>query len=161
MEKKTKKILIFLFITLVFLLQFSIIYMGVERKVVKEVVVDTVTVEDTIYIKKDLCVKTPSLRKEISDGITTRKIYSDTLKSEQDTIIYSAVISDNRLDSIRFNVTYPKITDSIYITKTITKTQSKKGKLLTVNPSIGAGYGVINKRPDIYVGVSLSFNIFR
>lgn len=165
MEKKSKNLLILLLFGLVFLGVSTLIYIERFKKdnviVKNSFCVDTLVVRDTQFIDKSIVVYKPSLREEISDGMLHKKIYSDTIKTDSDKISYTAVISDNKLDSIRFNVTYPRLTDSIYITKTITETKYKKGKLLTINPSIGVGYGVLNKRPDIYVGVSLSINLFQ
>lgn len=59
-----------------------------------------------------------------------------------------------RLDSIRFNLKGYNIHDKQVITKTIIKRQ----KGLKVAPAIGVGYGVINRKPDIWVGVALTYN---
>ena len=79
-----------------------------------------------------------------------------------DTLTYNASITgwsvDNdsfpRLDSIRFNLKGYNIKDKEIITKTIIKRQ----KGFKIAPAIGAGYGVVNRKPDIWVGVSISYN---
>lgn len=59
-----------------------------------------------------------------------------------------------RLDSIRFDLKGYNIKDKEIITKTIIKRQ----KGLKVAPAVGVGYGVINRKPDIWVGVALTYN---
>ena len=79
-----------------------------------------------------------------------------------DTLTYDASISGwsvdgdsfPRLDSIRFDLKGYNIKDKEIITKTIIKRQ----KGLKISPSIGVGYGVINRKPDIWVGVGISYN---
>ena len=58
------------------------------------------------------------------------------------------------MDSIRFDLKGYNVRDKEIITKTITKRQ----KGLKISPSIGVGYGVINRKPDIWVGVGISYN---
>ena len=43
------------------------------------------------------------------------------------------------------------------ITQTITKPQ--KRKLIHIQPQVGFGYGVINKKPDMYVGLGIGIDI--
>jgi len=47
------------------------------------------------------------------------------------------------------------------ITETVTKTIVKPSPLITVGIQAGAGYGVINRKPDIYVGVGAQVNLWR
>lgn len=79
-----------------------------------------------------------------------------------DTITYNASISGwsvdgdsfPKLDSIRFDLKGYNIKDKEIITKTIMKRQ----KGLKISPAIGVGYGVFNKKPDAFIGVSISYN---
>lgn len=59
-----------------------------------------------------------------------------------------------RLDSIRFDLKGYNVKDKEIITKTITKRQ----KGFKVSPVVGVGYGVINRKPDIWIGVGISYN---
>ena len=80
-----------------------------------------------------------------------------------DTLTYDASISgwsvDNdsfpRLDSIRFNLRGYNVKDKEVITNTITKRQ----KGFKISPSVGVGYGVVNRKPDIWVGISANYNL--
>lgn len=79
-----------------------------------------------------------------------------------DTLTYDASITgwsvDNdsfpRLDSIKFALKGFYTKDKEVITKTITKRQ----KGFKIAPSVGVGIGVVNRKPDIWVGVSISYN---
>lgn len=79
-----------------------------------------------------------------------------------DTLTYDASITGwsvdgdeyPKLDSIRFDLKGYNIHDKEVITKTITKPQ----KGFKISPSVGVGYGVVNRKPDIWVGVSISYN---
>ena len=62
-----------------------------------------------------------------------------------------------KLDSIKFALRGFYTKDREVITKTITTQQ--KPKKLHFGPSVGAGYGITNKKPDIYVGVSLTLDL--
>ena len=82
-----------------------------------------------------------------------------------DTLEYNASISGwsvdgdvyPKLDSIRFTMKGYNIHDKQVIT--IEKITQQKRKKLHFGPSIGAGYGIINKKPDIYVGVSVTLDL--
>lgn len=82
-----------------------------------------------------------------------------------DTLTYEASISgwsvDNdsfpKLDSIKFALRgfYTKDREVI----TIEKITQQKRKKLHFGPSVGVGIGITNKKPDIYVGVSLTLDL--
>lgn len=82
-----------------------------------------------------------------------------------DTLDYNATITgwsvDNdsmpMLDSIKFALRGFYTKDKEVITNTIIKQQ--KRKKLHFGPSVGVGYGIINKKPDLYVGVSLTLDL--
>ena len=59
-----------------------------------------------------------------------------------------------KLDSISFILRGFNVKEKEVITNTIIKRQ----KGLKVAPAIGVGYGVINRKPDIWVGISVSYN---
>ena len=62
------------------------------------------------------------------------------------------------LDSIKLNTSHQIIntTNTITITKTIKQKQSR----WNISPSVGFGYGMINKQTDVYVGLSIGYRIF-
>jgi len=47
------------------------------------------------------------------------------------------------------------------ITETVTKTVVKPSPLITFGVQVGGGYGVFNRKPDIYVGVGGQINLWR
>ena len=82
-----------------------------------------------------------------------------------DTLDYNATITGwsvdgddyPKLDSIRFDLRGYNVKDKEVIT--IEKITQQKRKKLHFGPSIGAGYGITNKKPDLYVGVSLTLDL--
>lgn len=71
-----------------------------------------------------------------------QKVYSDSL--------YTAWVSGCRpsLDSIRLRIP----------TVTVRQTVTRKPRY-AVGPSVGAGYGIFNRKPDIYIGFSLTLHL--
>ena len=73
-----------------------------------------------------------------------QKRYEDSL--------YTAWVSGFRpnLDSIRLHM--PEVVT------TVTKYVERPAKRLAIGPSIGVGYGIINGKPDIWAGVTVTWN---
>lgn len=59
-----------------------------------------------------------------------------------------------KLDSITFKLKYKQINTNTIIEK------PKKDKRWNVGVGVGTGYGLINKKPDVFVGVSISYKLF-
>lgn len=131
----------------------------------------TVTKTDTVpqYITKTITKPIP-IKEEIIRHDTlcnaplTLKTYEDSITTDNDAKVqYRAIISgyEQSLDTISFNVKYPMVTNTITNTitneKTITKYKSPK---ITAGIAAGAGYGIINKKPDIFIGFSVQLPIF-
>ena len=93
------------------------------------------TVHDTIHDSIDVPV--PIIQKRYDDSL------------------YTAWVSgfEPALDSI--NLHLPTITE------TITKTIIKPAPLITFGIQAGAGWGVFNQKPDIYIGVGGQVNLWR
>ena len=72
-----------------------------------------------------------------------------------DDSLYTAWVSgyEPNLDSI--NLRLPTITE------TITKTIIKPSPLITFGIQAGAGYGIINRQPDILVGIGCQINLWK
>lgn len=104
-------------------------------------VVDTLKTTDSVFVP----VEVP---------LSIKKYEGDTLSTDGTKVHYRASISGYRqsLDTLWFDVQHQ---DKI-IFKEVTKYKKKRG--FKVAPSVGAGYGVFNRKPDIYLGVSLSYN---
>lgn len=187
MDKTNKKLLITTIISLmlsVFLFSYLLFKeTGTQESVKTITTTDTVTVvkRDTIFeeIQKTI-VKPVKVTETLIkyDTITTEaptthfnvpitaSTYQDSITLQDSTkVSYRANISgfNTSLDSITFKVKYPTIFESVHtdITNNTTteKIRYKKPKI-TFNLSVGAGYGIINKKPDIYAGFSLGIPIF-
>lgn len=112
--------------------------------------VETIDIGKTVYIKVPVPKYLPG--DTIHDSIEVpipiiQKRYEDSL--------YTAWVSgfEPNLDSIRLY--QPTITE------TITKTIATPAPLITFGIQAGGGYGVINRKPDIYVGVGAQINLWR
>jgi hypothetical protein len=131
----------------------------------RDPVKETTTVHDTIW--KDTTIYEPQPAETINTG---RVVYIRVPYPETDTIhdsievpvpimqkryedsMYTAWVSgfQPNLDSIRLHT--PEITT------TITKYVEKPAKRLAIGPSVGVGYGIINGKPDIFAGVTVTWN---
>jgi len=92
---------------------------------------------DTITLHDSIDVPIPIMQKRYEDSL------------------YTAWVSgyEPNLDSIDLRL--PTITE------TVTKTIVKPSPLITVGLQVGGGYGVFNRKPDIYVGVGAQVNLWR
>ena len=111
---------------------------------------ETINTGRVVYLR--IPVPGPSDTITLHDSIDVpvpiyQKRYDDSL--------YTAWVSgyEPNLDSI--NLRLPTITE------TVTKTIVKPSPLITVGIQAGAGYGVINRKPDIYIGVGAQVNLWR
>ena len=115
------------------------------------VAVETVRTERVVMVK--VAVPQPQTQRDtVHDSIEVpvpimQKRYEDSL--------YTAWVSgfEPTLDSI--NLRLPTITE------TVTKTVVKPSPLITVGIQAGAGYGVFNRKPDIFIGVGGQINFWR
>lgn len=129
---------------------------------------DTLTVSDTVYTRDTLTitkpipqyveiVKTDTVFNEKGDTIqlvTENKLYNDTLTCANDSIILESSITgiNPQLDYIKADWRRQEITNTI----TVTNYVRKKG--LRITPQVGLGYGLLNKKTDVFVGIGLSYN---
>lgn len=128
------------------------------------VVTETDTIHETTSVVhffpkpiKEVEVRWDTVRKDTILPIVSRT-YSDTISKEDGAELrYRASVSGHNpsLDSISFDLTYPKITETK--TVTITETVKEKAPRVSVGVQTGFGYGVFNKKPDLYVGFGLSY----
>ena len=131
-------------------------------------VTDTVTVErtDTLYDTAtmihfypkpvfDTIIRIDTFKKDTPIPYVQRT-YSDTVtKDDGAEVQYVASVSGHNpsLDSIRFNLKYPVVTNTITNTVTETKFLTKPAPRFSVGIQAGFGYGVFNKKPDLYIGL--------
>lgn len=135
---------------------------------------DTVTVTDTIWrdttiTEKELVPKY-IVKKKVdtvySKGgdtlqlITEQKRYDRSLVSDKDTAdiqIYTTGINTS-LDSLKWRLKTHTITNTIEITKYIEKKRKFKDRFHFA-PNVSFGYGLFNKKPDLYVGFGLNVDL--
>lgn len=116
--------------------------------IIREPVVKDSIVKKTVYVKVPHYLKGDTVHDSIEVPIPmVQKRYDDSL--------YTAWVSGFRpnLDSLRLHL--PEITT------TITKTITKQAPRFAVGIQTGAGFGIINRQADIYVGIGAQYNIFR
>lgn len=167
-----KKNIIIAILSMLALLQVGMLIMLSNRfenelnnKTVKS---DTIQQTDTVYSTfflssipttiKETKLRTDTLRlAHKEDTVIPIEITQKTYSLNTDTLSYTAYVSgyQPQLDSIRIKINYPTIIN----TKTVTNTIYKK-KHFNISPSIGIGYGVVHKQPDVYVGVTIGYNIW-
>ena len=111
---------------------------------------ETIDIGKTVYIKVHVPKYLPG--DTVHDSIDVpvpimQKRYEDSL--------YTAWVSgyEPALDSIDLRL--PTITE------TVTKTVVKPSPLITFGVQVGGGYGVFNRKPDVYVGIGGQINLWR
>lgn len=100
-----------------------------------------------------------------ADTIISHNHYNDSI-TLNDTLSYKAYIRNNNLDSINIKHNYPImyknhiIYQDRYIHSTVNTPDKRKTFFdnFSYGIQLGVGYGMINKKPDIYVGFGISYN---
>ena len=110
---------------------------------------------DTIFITD---TQTQEVAQHIKKTYEVDSLQIDTTSKPHGMVSYHLLVrTDNyNVDSIalRFNVDYPKIIQTQTITKTVTRKKHWNYGIQT-----GFGYGVYNRKPDLYIGVGIQYNI--
>ena len=110
---------------------------------------------DTIFITD---AQTQEVAQHIKKTYEVDSLHIDTTCTPPASVNYHLLVrTDNyNVDSIalRFNVDYPKIIQTQTITKTVTKKKHWNYGIQT-----GFGYGVYNRKPDLYIGVGINYNL--
>lgn len=122
--------------------------------------VDSFTKVDTVKVPKTIIVpkKTDTVYKERVPKDTVLSVTRKTYDIDNDSVGAHVVVSgvNPMMDSLSI---WAKKT-SYSVNKTITKTiPMKDTKRFKIYPTIGIGYGVFSKRPDMYVGVGFTYNL--
>ena len=110
---------------------------------------------DTIFITD---TQTQEVAQHIKKTYEVDSLHIDTTSTPHGIVNYHLLVRTDNYDvdsiALKFNVDYPKITQTQTITKTITRKKRWNYGIQT-----GIGYGVYNRRPDLYIGVGIQYNI--
>ena len=129
-----------------------------EDKIIEKETVEYVEKKDTVVVFRHE-TDTLYLEKLITKNVV------DTIHTNDTTVLYNysdSVIDINmqaqRLDWLKYNI-HAKDTVTLYETKYIEKTvKENKRPLITHGIQVGAGYGFINRKPDVFVGYGFQIN---
>lgn len=135
---------------------------------------DTVTVTDTFWkdttiVEKELVPKYIVKKKvdtvyskegDTLQLITEQKRYDRSLVSEKDTCDLTVYVSgiNTSLDSLKWRLKTHTVTNTTTITKYIEKKRKFKDRFHFA-PNVSFGYGLFNKKPDLYVGFGLNVDL--
>ena len=110
---------------------------------------------DTIFITD---AQTQEVAQHIKKTYEVDSLHIDTTCIPPASVNYHLLVRTDNYDvdsiALRFNVDYPKIIQTQTITKTVTKKKHWNYGIQT-----GFGYGVYNRKPDLYIGVGIQYNI--
>ena len=129
-----------------------------EDKIIEKETVEYVEKKDTVVVFRHE-TDTLYLEKLITKNVV------DTIHTNDTTVLYNysdSVIDINmqaqRLDWLKYNI-HAKDTVTLYETKYIEKiVKENKRPLITHGIQVGAGYGFINRKPDVFVGYGFQIN---
>ena len=110
---------------------------------------------DTIFITD---TQTQEVAQHIKKTYEVDSLHIDTTCIPPASVNYHLLVRTDNYDidsiALRFNVDYPKIIQTQTITKTITKKKHWNYGIQT-----GLGYGIYNRKPDLYIGLGIQYNI--
>ena len=110
---------------------------------------------DTIFVTD---AQTQEVAQHIKKTYEVDSLHIDTTCTPPASVNYHLLVRTDNYDvdsiALRFNVDYPKIIQTQTITKTVTKKKRWNYGIQT-----GFGYGICNRKPDLYIGVGLQYNI--
>ena len=110
---------------------------------------------DTIFITG---TQTQEVAQHIKKTYEVDSLHIDTTCIPPASVNYHLLVRTDNYDvdsiALRFNVDYPKIIQTQTITKTVTKKKRWNYGIQT-----GFGYGVYNRKPDLYIGVGIQYNM--
>ena len=110
---------------------------------------------DTIFVTD---TQTQEVAQHIKKTYEVDSLHIDTTCTPPASVNYHLLVRTDNYDvdsiALRFNVDYPKIIQTQTITKTVTKKKHWNYGIQT-----GLGYGVYNRKPDLYIGVGIQYNI--
>ena len=122
--------------------------------------VDTFTKVDTVKIPKTILVpsKTDTVYQERIQKDTTLQVTRNTYDIDNDSVGAHVVVSGINTSVDTLSIWAKKTSYSV--NKTIIKTiPMKDSKRFKIYPTIGVGYGVFSKKPDMYIGIGFTYNL--
>lgn len=122
--------------------------------------VDTFTKVDTVKVPNTILVpsKTDTVYQERIQKDTTLQVTRKTYDIDNDSVGAHVVVSgiNPMVDTLSI---WSKKT-SYSVNKTIIKTiPMKDTKKFKIYPTIGVGYGVFSRKPDMYIGIGFTYNL--
>ena len=110
---------------------------------------------DTIFVTD---TQTQEVAQHIKKTYEVDSLQIDTTSTPHGMVNYHLLVRTDNYDvdsiALRFNVDYPKIIQTQTITKTVTRKKHWNYGIQT-----GLGYGVYNRKPDLYIGVGIQYNM--
>ena len=152
------KYFIVIFISIVIL--FNVYNLGKKSVKISEVVkTDTITKVDTVIVEKPI-PDTIYLTKIVTDTVYS----TDSVKVEVQLPIETKTYTDDstynvQISGYKANLDYVKVfptQTTIYKEKTLEI--KEKQPLIKHGVQVGVGYGMINNKPDFYIGYGISIN---
>ena len=122
--------------------------------------VDTFTKVDTVNIPNTILVpsKTDTVYQERIANDTTLQVTRKTYDIDNDSVGAHVVVSGVNPNVDTLSIWSKKTSYSV--NKTIIKTiPMKDTKRFKIYPTIGVGYGVFSRKPDMYIGIGFTYNI--
>ena len=133
---------------------------------------DTLTSTDTLYITryKPKLIERNIIKRDTfytKDGKDTvfyaeNKTFRDTLCNNKDSIILTSFIKGQNVQFDSIKADWRKQETTITNTVTITKYVERKKNITErfhLAPNVSVGYGVLNRKVDMYVGIGVAFDI--
>lgn len=115
--------------------------------------IDTITIEKTNISYRDIIVLDTIFVKDTS-LLVEQKIYKDTIS----TIYFQGINAE--IDSIKYKLTKDTVQIFTETTNTISQKDSFWKNRFVVSAGVFAGYGLINKQPDVFVGVGCAVRLY-
>ena len=122
--------------------------------------IDTFTNIDTVKVPNTILVpsKTDTVYQEKIHKDTTLQVTRKTYDIDNDSVGAHVVVSGINPNVDTLSIWAKKMSYSV--NKTIIKTiPMKDTKRFKIYPTIGVGYGVFSRKPDMYIGIGFTYNI--